>query len=524
MFYLQQYSDRRVFRMFFLGMASGFPWVLIGSVLSLWLKDSGLSRANIGYAGAIFAAYSVNFLWAPILDRFAPPLLSQIGQRKSWIILCLLVMAAAAIFVASTDPFEAAKQTVIGCLVLAVASATQDIAIDAYRIDSISDADDHLVAPAAAMATAGWWTGFSGLGALALYLSDIPSIAWSDIYWLSAILFAALAILVSRYFEPPSLQRVKAQKDNLARALVSASLTSNWNKTLALFLLLVPALLIVWLLLGAQGVRQETIQSIFFVPSLFSIGLVSICLSMLVIASRSASANTTSTISQTQRHKPYSAADYAYAYLTNIMVLPFSSFVKNNGFKLAITLIAFIFMFKIGEAFLGRMSIVFYKEIGFSNTEIGHYSKLLNWGVTIVVSLAGGLFTARFGMIRGLFIAGIAMAASNLMFSALAIYGPEQWLFAVTVIVDGITSAWSNVAFVAFLSSLCDRNFSASQYALFASIGTLGRTLLGSSSGAVVDALQGNWALFFALTAIAVLPALCLLVAIARQIKTDQYE
>ena len=126
---LSYFLDPRVLRIFCLGIASGFPWVLIGSMLTLWLQDSGLSRTDIGYAGAIFAVYSINFLWSPLVDRVRPPLLGTLGQRRSWIILAQAVIALACIAAASSDPTVDPKFTVLCCLLIASASATQDIAI-----------------------------------------------------------------------------------------------------------------------------------------------------------------------------------------------------------------------------------------------------------------------------------------------------------------------------------------------------------------------------------------------------------
>jgi PAT family beta-lactamase induction signal transducer AmpG len=207
------------------------------------------------------------------------------------------------------------------------------------------------------------------------------------------------------------------------------------------------------------------------------------------------------------------------AWLAVTLIEPFREFFNRNGVKLALSILLFIFLFKIGEAFLGRMSIVFYKEVGFSNSDIGTYSKLLNWWVTIVFAIIGGMVNMRYGIYRGLLLGGIAMASSNLMFSAMALVGPNKALFAATVFVDGFTAAWSSVAMVAFISLLCNRAFSATQYALMASIGVLGRTLLASYSGFIVDGLDGNWALFFALTALMVLPSLAFLYYIREDIQ-----
>ena len=178
-------------------------------------------------------------------------------------------------------------------------------------------------------------------------------------------------------------------------------------------------------------------------------------------------------------------------------------------------ILVFVFFFKIGEAFLGRMSIQFYREVGFSNEQIAEYSKMVGWIMTIIFTLIGSAINIRYGIVRGLFIGGATMAASNLMFAWIAITGPSETLFLATILVDNFTSAFSSVAFVSFISWLSGRAFSASQYALLASLGSLGRTSLSSFSGQMVDSLGGNWALFFVITAVMVIPGLLLLIAIS---------
>ena len=200
------------------------------------------------------------------------------------------------------------------------------------------------------------------------------------------------------------------------------------------------------------------------------------------------------------------------------LVEPFREFFQRNGVRLALSILLFIFLFKIGEAFLGRMSIVFYKELGFTNSEIGSLSKLLNWWVTIVFAVIGGMVNIRYGIYRGLLTGGIAMAASNLMFALMAQVGPDKALFAATIFVDGFTAAWSSVALVAFISLMCNQAFSASQYALMASLGVFGRTLLASGSGFIVDWMDGNWQGFFILTAVMVIPSLLFLYSIREDI------
>ena len=165
------------------------------------------------------------------------------------------------------------------------------------------------------------------------------------------------------------------------------------------------------------------------------------------------------------------------------------------------------------------MSIVFYKEVGFSNTDIGIYSKLIGWWVVIIFSIIGGVVNSHFGIIKGLFIGGIAMAASNLMFAWIAVVGPNTDLFIATIIIDGFTGAFATVTFVSFLSHLTSRTFTATQYALMASLGNLARTTLSSFSGVMVDKLDGNWSLFFIITALMVIPSLLMLAIISKHIK-----
>ena len=170
---------------------------------------------------------------------------------------------------------------------------------------------------------------------------------------------------------------------------------------------------------------------------------------------------------------------------------------------------------------MGIVSLIFYSEIGFSKSDIALYSKGLGWITTVAFTLLGGFFAIRSGAVRALFIAGIAMAATNIMFSILAWTGKSEWLFAVAVLLDDIAAAFATVAFVTFISLLVDRTYTATQYALLASIGTIGRTTLAASSGALVDGLGGDWGLFFVITALMVLPSLGLLWILRHKIQLN---
>jgi PAT family beta-lactamase induction signal transducer AmpG len=212
-------------------------------------------------------------------------------------------------------------------------------------------------------------------------------------------------------------------------------------------------------------------------------------------------------------------ATKSIAWISGTVAGPIISFFKKNGFKIALGILGFVFLFKIGEAFLGRMSIIFYKEMGFTKGDIALYSKGLGWITTVVFTLLGGLFAIRSGVIKAMFVSGILMASTNLLFSLLAWSGKSEWLFAVAVIFDDMAAAFATVAFVAFISLLVDRTYTATQYALLASIGTAGRTTLAASSGAMVDWLNGDWGIFFVITAIMVIPSLVCLWFIRHKLK-----
>ncbi|MBJ2146261.1 MFS transporter [Vibrio sp. IB15] len=419
----RSYLDKRLLWVFMLGCSSGFPWVLIGSNMSGWLKDAGLTRAAIGYFGSVFAVYAINFLWAPLVDRVKLPVLHAIlGQRRSWIFFCQSIVLVSTLFIAGVNPAENLAFTSMLALTIAIASATQDIAIDAFRIDTFPKSEASKLPQASAMAVVGWWTGYSLPGYLAFINAD--SIGWNGVYYGMAGIVVVLMMFTLLVGEP------KTKRSNL-----QAEAEIRHNR-----------------LLGN--------------PIL--------------------------------------------AWLTVTTVEPFLDFFKRNGVRVALTLILFVFLFKIGEAFLGRMSITFYKEVGFSNEQIGYYSKLVGWGLTMLFTLIGSMVNVRFGIVRGLMIGGVAMASSNIMFAWIAHVGPNEQLFVATLMVDNFTAAFSTVAFVSFLTAVTGQAFSATQYALLASLGNLGRTTLASFSGELVDYLN-DWPTFFILTALMVIPSLIML-------------
>lgn len=519
---LAYFRDKRLLSVFFFGLASGFPWVLIGSAMSGWLKDEGLSRSSIGLFGLIFVAYSINFLWSPLLDRIKIFWLTKrFGQRRSWILLTQLVIVLATWQMSLLQANLHLSVIALFGLVVAISGATQDIAVDAYRIDTLNNSDisnkNHYMAAGSAMATAGWWTGYAGLGSIPFILVDLPNWEWPEVYMVLAAIM--LLLMLTAFFVKEPISNREIQQKAIETEYIH-KLSNQNNATLMLSMLLIlPTILITILYANFNypAWPDELIskEQQFLIVTLFIIALAMTFIKLLLKLNKQVNSSTHSTSDNITISAPNKIA-LLTAWLLTTLVAPIQEFFDRNGVKLAISILLFIFLFKLGEAYLGRMSIVFYREVGFSNSDIAYYSKLINWGVTIVFSLVGSVFTIRYGILKGLFIGGIAMSASNLLFAVMAMVGPDKSLFALTVFVDGFTSAWGSVAFVALLSVLCNKSFTASQYALMASLGTFGRVMLGSYSGVVVDWLDGNWAMFFVLTSLMVTPSLLFLYAIRK--------
>ena len=442
------YFDRRMIRILLLGAISGFPWVLIGSSLSLWLKEDGLSRSTIGWAGLIFAVYAFNYLWAPIIDRIRIPwLTNKIGHRRGWIVTMQTIILLSLVCWSVINPTANLALVISVGLIIAIASATQDITVDALRIEQINEQEKKSMAAGAAMVVVGWWSGYKLGGLVALFTAQYFENRGVIEYWQLTFLVMGIIIIlmnIALMFVHEAISGDKADKQKEADKLIE-----NY--------------------IGSQNTLTKSIS-----------------------------------------------------WISGTISGPVISFFKKNGFSIAIGILGFVFLFKIGEAFLGRMSIIFYKEIGFSKSDIAIYSKSLGWITTVIFTLLGGLFVIRSGVLKAMFLAGVLMASTNLLFSFLAWNEKSELLFAIAVIFDDMAAAFATVAFVAFISLLVDRTYTATQYALLASIGTAGRTTLASSSGALVDWLNGDWGLFFILTALMVIPSLICLWFIKDKLKLHE--
>ena len=429
--------DRRFLTIMLFGFCSGFPFVLTGSVLTLWLQESGFSRSTIGFIGAISTVYAINWMWAPFVDRIKLPILYRLfGQRRSWILFCQMAIALLLLAISFGDPRENLLYVTLIAVAIATFSATLDIAVDAYRITIFSrDEMDAKMPYAAAMTTSGWWAGYGFVGgALALALGgETIGLDWPVVYRYLILIYVFIFALVIASPEP-------------------------------------------------------VIEEADLIP------------------------------------EAKNAERFVSAWILKYFVGPFKEFFNRCGFRLALAVLLFLLVFKLGESMLGRMSLLFYVEVGFTTDQISFYSKFFGGLVTAAFAILAAMVNTRFGVMRGLFIAGVAMAAANLLYALIAIVGPNTNLFIFTLIIDNFFVAFSTVAFVSFISYFTSRTYTGTQYALMVSISNLGRTTLAAGSGALVDFLNGDWAFFFVLTSLMVIPGLCLLVWVRSLMKAYEPE
>lgn len=421
--------------------------MLHGSMLTLWLRSEGLTRTTVGLFGAVGTMYAINWLWSPLIDRVRIPLLTRrFGQRRSWLLLCQSVMVVLMLLMGTTDPDVSLWTMAAIALGFAIVSATQDIAIDSYRVLLFKPEEKDTKLPfASAMATAGWWSGYGFVGgALALFLGgETIGLAWPVVYQVLALLTLGVIVLVMLLPEMEESRFAPGQRITDALAVTAT----------------------------AASVLEP-----------FSV-----------------------------RH-----------WLAQMLVAPFREFFQRCGLQMGLAILLFLFTFRMGEAVLGRMSLVFFDDIGFTTDQIALYNKLLGGLFTVTFSVLAALLNTRYGIVRGMLVGGISMAAANLLFAVIATVGPVPWLFVLTLLIDNFCGAFATVATVSFISYFTSRTFTGTQFALMTALSNFGRTTLASYSGAIVDGLDGNWALFFVLTTLAVIPALCLLVWVGRLL--DRYE
>jgi PAT family beta-lactamase induction signal transducer AmpG len=403
------YFDRRVLPLFALGFSSGLPLALTASTLTVWLTEAQVKPETVGLFASVGTPYGFKFAWSPLVDRFVLPWLGPLlGQRRSWMILSQVLLVIGLVGLGYADPAVDPWRTAAWAVFVAAASATQDIVIDAFRVDRLPP---EMQGAGATAAVLGYRGGMLASGAGALYLASASD--WRTTYLATAGLMAVGAITALICAEPHRKPLPAATGPALQRAL-------HWLRT--------------------------------------------------------------------------------------AVVDPFADFAKRPGW---VAILAFVVLFKLGDSLAGVMTNNFLLGIGFDKTDLAAVAKTFGLAATIAGGVLGGFVVHRLGIVRALVLGGLLQAGSNLMFAVQAYAGADRAVLVATIGIENLAGGIGTTAFVAYLSSLCNVSYTATQYALLTSFAAIARTWLSSGAGYVSAAL--GWIPFFGFTAVAALPALLIL-------------
>ncbi len=424
--------------MLFLGFSAGLPWLLIFGTLSFWLRKEGIDRTTIGFISWVAIPYGVKFIWAPLVDRLPIPLLTRrLGQRRSWMLLAQTGVIIGLWMMASADPVTELTALVLFALLVAFASATQDISIDAWRIEAV------------AVNQQGAMAGAYQLG-----------------YRLGLILSGGGAFLIAGNF--------------------------SWG--------------IAYLAMGCA----------------MFVGVIT----TLLITEPERNIETQTWLQQRRairflRDSTYLPQKLRYflAWITSVVVYPFTDFFARNGMVAALTILIFIGIFRISDITMGVMAMSFYADMGYTETQVGLVSKTFGVFVTIFGALLGGVLVMRYGFMRMLIVAAVLIALTNLIFAWLATQGTDILLLTLVITADNLSGGIAGSTFVAYLSGLTNRAYTATQYALFSSLMLLPAKFIGGFSGKIVD--DYGYTSFFIYASVLGIPAVLLAIFLCRKSVTS---
>ncbi len=428
---LSIYSQPRVVGMIFLGFSAGLPFLLVFSTLSAWLADEGASRTIIGFFGWVGITYSIKFFWAPVVDKLPLPLLTRLlGKRRSWMLLAQLGIAFGLVGLAGLDVHSQIEQIAYFAVLIAFCSATQDIVVDAYRIEAVIP---EYQAAMAATYVLGYRVALLVAGAGALYIAEYMSWELAYLAMASCMGIGMLTTLVINEPEHKLNPDTQKREQQLEVAL---------------------------------GIKQS------------GTGL-----------SRLA------------------------RWFADAIIAPFTDFFQRNG-RLGILILALIAVYKLSDITMGIMANPFYIDLGFSKKEIADIAKFFGFFMTIAGLAVGGIMVVRYGIMRPLLLGAILVAGTNLLFATLAIVEPNLTMLALVISADNLSGGLATSVFIAYLSSLTNSAYTATQYALFSSIMTLPAKLISGFSGVIVDGF--GYYFFFVFAAGIGIPAIILVLLLMK--------
>jgi PAT family beta-lactamase induction signal transducer AmpG len=478
---LQAYRQPKMAMMLVLGFAAGLPFLLYFSTLSVRLEKSGIDVTLIAFFSWFGLSYSFKFLWAPLVDRFDPPGLAKVfGRRRSWIFVAQIGVALGLIGLGLSDPTKSLAVTALFSFLVAFSSATQDIGIDAWRIEAAANDDEQ--APLAAAYQYGYKVGMLISGGVALIIAGFAD--WTIAYFAMAVFLAIAAVIFAVW-------------DGAASALTSArALVTGFFFSLALFVCVVLIAIAIGLgvpaLLDSLGV-EFTRREIGKMAVYLAAAPITLCALALPFI----------------RRLPPEAPVLKSAGLG-----PFLDFFWRHGWP-AIMIMLFVSTYRLSDIVMGIMAKPAYSNMGYDEIAIGLVSGTYGpWMVFVGVAL-GGLCALEFGLKRSLVIGAIVSVLGNLTFAWLVEQSSESTLpLFLAVTADNIAGGFAGTVFVAYLSTLVNKSFAGTQYAIFSSIYSLGPKLLAGSSGLIVAA-QG-YTFFFLYAAALGIPAILLSMIVDR--------
>lgn len=472
----RNYADRRAWIMLALGFSAGVPILLIFSSLSLWLGEAGVERKTVTMFSWAALGYSFKFVWAPLIDALPLPVLSRrLGKRRGWLLLSQLLIITAILCMAAVDPAQgnALAFMAAGAVLLGFSSATQDVLIDAYRIEAAPN-DNALQSVMSATYNAGYRIGMIVAGAGSLYLATWFGSAkehylyeaWRDTYWVMAAVMG-LGVLTTLVIREPASNAVQSRRFGAADNL----------HLLLMFVLAVGVFVFAFRTVGA------------WLPESSS-PLHALLLETLRLGSAAAAAIGTGRLATAAGLVPVHVVRQTW-------IEPLADFFRRYG-KRAVLLLALIGLYRISDIVAGVISNVFYADLGFSKEEIANAVKTFGVLMSIAGGFAGGLMAQRFPIMKMMMLGAVLAAATNLLFVLLTWAGHNNAVMYLAVGFDNFAAGLAGTVFVAFLSALTNIRFTAVQYALFSSIMTLLPKTLGGYSGAIVDNI--GYAGFFTFT------------------------
>jgi len=481
--------------MLLLGFSAGIPLLLIFSSLSLWLREAGVERSAVTFFSWAALGYSFKFVWAPLVDTLPIPLLTRkLGRRRGWMLFAQCAIMAAITGMALVNPAEGNSSLTLMALaavLLGFSSATQDIVIDAYRIES---AESSLQALLSATYIAGYRIGMLVAGAGALFLASAFGSAkgayhyhaWQWSYFIMAGfmlvgVFTTLVIPEPRTYQPPK----------------TFNRTKDYVRFFTMFLAAVSGFILTFYYTGELANYLTTTFTELFggTPiARFVVETVRMGTGVVVAWSVATLLIRGGVVSRDMMQETY--------------IDPVKDFFGRYGIKSALLLLMLVGVYRISDIVLGVIANVFYQDMGFTKVEIASVVKTFGLFMTIAGGFFGGILSVRYGVIRILFLGAILSAATNLLFMVLASMGHNIEMLYLVISIDNLSAGLASAAFVAFLSSLTNIQFTAMQYAIFSSLMTLFPKILGGYSGTMVDSV--GYANFFIMTALMGLPVLLL--------------